>query len=96
MSQAFGKVDAAILDIMDERGQRVGTVTLAPANLPGKEASYDFNLRRECLKDSTLTFSHSAPETIDVATVHLGTFEVRDFRSKTPAPAARVSFALAE
>ena len=83
MPDSFGKVDVADLLIRDADGKKVGEMTLAPEIPPSKTPAFEFYLRREYLKNSTVTVSHDAKETLDMAVFHLGTFGVRDFHSKS-------------
>ena len=94
---SFGKVDLAGLEIRAADGQKVGEVMLAPAIPPSKTPAFEFNLRREYLKNSTVTVTHDSKETLDVVVFDLGTFGVRDFQSKNgPLPPPRFRVVLAE
>ena len=93
---SFGKVDTAVLAVVGVDGQKISEVEIAPSALTPKTSGYEFYLRREYLKNSTVTIAHNQPETLDVAVVHLGTFEVRNYKLKTEPTPRKFSVVLAE
>ena len=93
---SFGKVNVAALDVVDAQGKKVASVSLAPAIPTTGKISFECDLGREYLKNSTLGLAHDAKETLDCAIIHLGTFEVRDFKPMRPPSPPKIWLALAE
>ena len=80
--ESFGKVDFAELVIRDAENHKVGEMLLAPEIPPMKTPGVEFFLRREYLKNSTVTVAHDDKDNTDMAVFCLGTFGVRDLQSK--------------
>ena len=92
----FGKVDIAALSVVNSDGQKIAEVGLAPSVPPKKTPSFEFSLRREFLKNSTVSVAHNTPDSMDVALFHLGTFEVREPKVKRELPPRKFRVELVE